>query len=339
MASSATYIGYGSGPWSRGSWGEDQYAVFVDGVEVTASLGTSSVYGVNNIPVTLDASTGQVNAPTIAGDANVSVSGVNATGNMGYAEFSETWTGWSSGPWDRGAFGEPVVIAVATGVSATANLGTASTQSDNRFNVTGVEGTGQVNSVIVSLPKIFSITGVEGTTELGQARMEETWTGWSSGPWSRGSWGTGTIIALPSGVQATGSEGSVTVTATAVVSPVGVSASGALGTSSIIAEANVDVIGESAYGVAGEASVSGIANVYPSGVSGTVYEGTTITRTVNRVDVTGVEGTGLLGTASIIGAANVYVSGVQATGQTQTFTLVWGEIDTSQTPNWQRIAA
>lgn len=339
MASSATYIGYGSGPWSRGSWGEDQYAVFVDGVEATSGLGTSSVYGVNNIPVTLAASTGQVTSPTITADANVSVSGVNATGNMGYAEFSETWTGWSSGPWSRGAFGEPVIIAVATGVSATANLGTVSTQSDNRFNVTGVEGTGQVNSVIVSLPKVFSVTGVEGTTELGQARMEETWFGWGSGPWSRGSWGTGTIIALPSGVQATGSEGSVTVTANADVAVSGVNATGALGAATTIAEANVYPTGVEATETIGDVTVTADAITSVTGVTGNTALGTSTTRTVNRVDVTGVEGTGLLGSADATGNALANVTGVQATGQTQTFTLVWGEIDTSQTPNWTEIAA
>ena len=37
--------------------------------------------------------------------------------------------------------------------------------------------------------------------------------------------------------------------------------------------------------------------------------------------------------------AIVNLTGVQATGQTQTFTLVWGQIDTSQTTYWQRIAA
>jgi hypothetical protein len=50
-------------------------------------------------------------------------------------------------------------------------------------------------------------------------------------------------------------------------------------------------------------------------------------------------GTTGLGNVSVIAKANVYVIGVQGTGQTQTFTLVWGEIDTSQTPNWTEIAA
>ena len=64
----------------------------------------------------------------------------------------------------------------------------------------------------------------------------------------------------------------------------------------------------------------------------------TVTADANT-NVTGNAGTGQLGTVAIVAKAGVNVTGVQGTGQTQTFTLVWGEIDTAQTPNWTEIAA
>ena len=59
------------------------------------------------------------------------------------------------------------------------------------------------------------------------------------------------------------------------------------------------------------------------------------------VNVTGLVGTTQLGTASVVAKGTVYVIGVVGTGEVgnNIFTLVWGEIDTSQTPNWTEIAA
>ena len=60
-----------------------------------------------------------------------------------------------------------------------------------------------------------------------------------------------------------------------------------------------------------------------------------------NISVTGVLGTMQLGTATATGAANVNVIGVEGIGEVgnNIFTLVWGEIDTSQTPDWVKIAA
>jgi hypothetical protein len=100
--------------------------------------------------------------------------------------------------------------------------------------------------------------------------------------------------------------------------------------------------------------------VYPTGVSSTVSLGTVIPSSDNILDVTGfgltaslgtatvtagsyVDGTGLsatvsLGTVAVTAEVVVYLTGVSARGGVST-PLVWGIIDTTQTPNWVPIAA
>ena len=50
--------------------------------------------------------------------------------------------------------------------------------------------------------------------------------------------------------------------------------------------------------------------------------------------VTGVAGTSALGSETVTGGATASVTGVVGTGNIGV-SLVWGDIDTSQVPNWQ----
>ena len=85
--------------------------------------------------------------------------------------------------------------------------------------------------------------------------------------------------------------------------------------------------------------MSGKAIVDVTGVVGAVGLGSVTTQTVNNFAVTGVQGTMALGEVEIQGEAVVIlVTGVSATGQVSR-PLVWGLIDTGQTPNWLPIAA
>ena len=110
----------------------------------------------------------------------------------------------------------------------------------------------------------------------------------------------------------------------------------------------------------GEDEVDGQATVYPTGVSTSVSLGDVIPASDNVIDVTGFELTASLGTIEVdakavvdetglsatvsLGAvevdakAVVYLTGVSARCNTST-PLVWGIIDTTQTPNWTPIAA
>ena len=110
----------------------------------------------------------------------------------------------------------------------------------------------------------------------------------------------------------------------------------------------------------GEDEVDGKATVFPTGVSATGNLGDVIPASDNIIEVTGfglvtslgtvevdakavVEETGLsatisLGTVEVDAKAVVYLTGVSARGGVST-PLVWGIIDTRQTPNWTPIAA
>ena len=58
---------------------------------------------------------------------------------------------------------------------------------------------------------------------------------------------------------------------------------------------------------------------------------------VIAVNVTGLTATASVGTTTVVGIANVSVTGVSATASTGN-ELVWGEIDSSQTPAWSVIS-
>jgi len=131
------------------------------------------------------------------------------------------------------------------------------------------------------------------------------------------------------------------VTADANVSVTGLAGTTGLGSATVIEGTGVSVP------VTGDAGTSALGSV-------TVVEGTGVS-----VNVTGNAGTTGLGSATVTADANVPISltprlrsglgnvtvvegsgttvnvtGVEAQGQTNVFTLVWGEIDTNQTPNW-----
>ena len=79
-------------------------------------------------------------------------------------------------------------------------------------------------------------------------------------------------------------------------------------------------------------------NVAVTGVLGTTALGTVTVDAEASAPVTGVLGTTGLGVVSIDAKANVTLTGVSGTGEL-TSALVWGNVPTSQDPNWQIIAA
>ena len=75
-----------------------------------------------------------------------------------------------------------------------------------------------------------------------------------------------------------------------------------------------------------------------TGVAGTMGLGEVEVDAEATVNVTGVAGTVFVGSVAVSSDANVYLTGVSAVGRVSR-PLVWGLIDTSQTPNWMPIAA
>lgn len=159
--------------------------------------------------------------------------------------------------------------------------------------------------------------------------------------------GGGGVSVTPTGVSATGSVGSVTVSGKASTTPTGVSATGSVGTVTVAAKANttptgasatgsvgsvtvtvggavsVTPTGVSATGSVGSPTVAGDANTTPTGVSATGAVGTvTITAGSVSVTPTGVSATGAVGTPTVTGKASTTPTGVSATGAVGTVTVL-----------------
>ncbi len=98
----------------------------------------------------------------------------------------------------------------------------------------------------------------------------------------------------------------------------GVSAAGSIGTATVNVRYVVDVTGVSAAGFLGVPLVSGGASALITGLSGTVGLGDGYFVSLSaKIELTSG------------------VSGIGTAGKT----LIWGEVDTDQTPNWDIIEA
>jgi hypothetical protein len=94
------------------------------------------------------------------------------------------------------------------------------------------------------------------------------------------------------------------------------------------AQAPISDLGSASLGV----------NVAVIGVSASALLNSVAVDAEASAPVTGVLGTTGLGVVSIDAEANVTLTGVSGTGEL-TSALVWGNVPTSQDPNWQVIAA
>ena len=97
----------------------------------------------------------------------------------------------------------------------------------------------------------------------------------------------------------------------------------------------VFVDGVSGTGAVGQANV-GVPTAQPSGLSATAGLGTVSTITSNIFSVTGLSATGTLGTVTPAAKAAISVTGISATGSVSNVVL-WGEVDVSQTADWQLV--
>lgn len=290
--------------WNEGSWSESGFG----GIE-TATITLTG----------LEAS-GALGSLATQTDNNFEVTGVSAVGALG-EEFAIGNQVWGGGTWngDVGWGGITTATVELTGFEVSATLGSVAIQSSNTVQVTGLSATGELGES-------------EG---LGNSA-------WGGGVWGGNiGWGGVTFVDVSvTGVEASGVLGVVTevIGGTNVVLT-GVLGTGELGEEDVSGKATAVVTGVQATGVLGTVTTSGKAVVDVTGVVGTIALGTVTQRTANRINVSGVSGTGLLGEVEIQGdAVVVLVTGVVGTGQISR-PLVWGLIDTSQTPNWLPIAA
>lgn len=184
-----------------------------------------------------------------------------------------------------------------------------------------------------NLTSVVSGAGTNAGCEIGTARRENnTATETPSGSFTIANteqWelttfgiqpgaGGGTTVS-PTGVSATASVGTVSVTLSPTVGVTGASATGQVGSVTIStgANASVTLTGLSSTGGVGSLSVTSSPLVSPSGVSATGAVGTLTVTTDSSVDVsvTGVSATGAVGFLSYVLSPSVSLTGVQATGQ------------------------
>jgi len=195
-------------------------------------------------------------------------------------------------------------VAVS-GVSATGSIGTVNAGQFVTVVPTGVEATSAVGTPTFKLDFTFSVTGVAGTFQ-------------SIGPYSVNVQSNVTVFVTGNDIAATSALGSEEVLLAPNVYPTGETATGGVGTPSISTQAIVSVTN---------------TNLLMTSTLDDVSVGTGIT-----VFPTGVSASGSIGFITFNWGSVVYPTGVEATGQIGDL-LLWQEVDSSQTPNWTRIAA
>jgi hypothetical protein len=79
-------------------------------------------------------------------------------------------------------------------------------------------------------------------------------------------------------------------------------------------------------------------SVVVTGVVGTSGLGSVTVSGAANVTLTGVSATGAIGTEIVGISVSISVTGVSATGEVGSLSI-WGLVDTTQTPNWEEIAA
>tara|TARA_R100001086_G_scaffold158931_1_gene85144 strand:+ start:506 stop:1078 length:573 start_codon:yes stop_codon:yes gene_type:complete len=183
--------------------------------------------------------------------------------------------------------------------------------------------------------------------------------GWSEGAWGDGSWGG---VVVVSGVSSSGQVGNAsfripeTVEVTTEIFARGWGRStwgseawneqaslgqmegvGAVGSTFVNADANVSGLsGVSVIKFLGDEEVITNNNISVTGFGLGVSLGAFSIKLVNRVSVTGTIANSNISAVSITGDAKVNVTGLVSVTSLGN-NLVWGKINTDQTPNWQTI--
>ena len=162
--------------------------------------------------------------------------------------------------------------------------------------------------------------------------------GWGRGTWGQLGWGTALPVNITTAGVATSAIGSLTVDAAANVTAPSLAITSGIGDTQVIAAAIVQVTGLSASSAISSVTISGKANVVTAGVATTSALGSPQLVTNNFLSVAGLSTTSALGTVTPTAAAGVTLIGLTSVTIDLGVTLVYGEIDTNQDPNYNVIS-
>ena len=268
-------------------------------------------------------------------------------------------TGWGRGGWGEGAWNNPIAVEV-TGLSATASLGTAVSDTGIVFGITGVSATASLSQFSPDIiTKTVTVVGgnpsnhpyynvgsankyaINGSTATSDVTLElvEGNTYKFDQSDSSNSGHPLRFSETPNGTHGGGSQYTT-----------GVTTSGTPGSSGAYTQITVAVGAPTLYYYCTNHSAMGWQANTPSilefaqvltGVVGTAALGTAFSAAAGAiVPVTGVTATNSVGNGTFVSPLSIgaSVTGVSATGGVGE-EIFWQEITPSQTPNWLDIAA
>ena len=287
-------------------------------------------------------------------DANVSVVGVKADGEVGTSTVTAGSSVSVTGVKSDGEVGTSTVTAgastPATGLSTDGEVGTSTVTADANVSVAGVKSDGEVGTSTVTVDITAPVTGLSTDGEVGSVTVEVSGATTVSvtGVKSDGEVGTSTVtvganvsvtgvksdaevgavsvnteqVVSVSGLAASGQVNAVTVTAGAVVPETGLSASGQVNSATVTTDVTVDASGLAASGQVNAVTVTAGAVVPETGLSASGQVNAVTTNVTTNVSVTGVAASGQVNSATVTTDVNTNVTGVSSTGSVNSVEVV-----------------
>ena len=319
-----------SGTWNTGFWGQNQWN---DTANPTFTL------------------------------TGVSLSGVLGTTTEAAGEIN---TGWGRIEWGINAWGE-FGTALPTGIGASFNLGTITTQIDvtatnstnNNQTITGALGSVAVDIAVVVFPSGLPATTTLGTADASPDALATTnhatmslgtvdaynQTGWGRQQWNVNAWGVEGqyATAILTGISMTAAAGTLTATGNANVTANTLNVAQA--TLGVVDPApDATVTGNFMIGALGTLGMQGDVPQDVTGIAMSAGLGSVVAVPAQEVDVTGLPALARVASVTPIIHVDVLVTGNALTmAQGSGSALIWNEVNTGTAPidppGWQEVAA